>query len=213
MVEEESSEELSAEIARGLGLGTAPSYSRVYRGYGMRHASICEASLEAVAYYYHARSNGGRVDPGKARRVYEELVRALAKSLKLLPGARDALREVSGLVDRVVVVSNASSQEAVEEALRDNGLSNYVDAVVTSRLVGVRKPDPRIFLYALSLVNASPSEAVHIGDRGYEDVWGAKRLGIRAIHIARDEPPSVLADAVADSIKDVPTVLREIMST
>ena len=211
MVEEESSEELSKGIAEELGLRPAPSYSRVYRGYGLRFASLCEASLEAVAYYYAARSDEGRVDPGRARRVYKDLVEALARSLRPLPGARETLRELSGLVDRVVVVSNASSQEAVEEALRMQGFMEYVDAVVTSRLVGVRKPDPRIFLYALGLVGARPDEAVHIGDRGYEDIFGAKNLGIRAIHIARDEPPSPIADAVIASVEEAPEAVTRLV--
>ena len=211
MVEEESSEELSKEIAEELGLRPAPSYSKVYRGYGLRFAFLCEASLEAAAYYYAARSNEGKVDPRRARRVYEDLVEALARSLRPLPGAKEALRELSGLVDRVVVVSNASSQEAVEEALEMQGFMEYVDAVVTSRLVGVRKPDPRIFLYALGLVGAMPTEAIHIGDRGYEDVFGAKNLGIRAIHIARDEPPSPIADAVVSSVEEVPEAITRLM--
>jgi HAD superfamily hydrolase (TIGR01509 family) len=210
---EEGSEDLSRGLASSLGIDAPPSYLDVYHGYGFRYADICETSLEAVAYYYVSRSRKGVVRPEEARKTYRDLVRILAASLKPIPGALGALREIRRLADRVVIVSNASSQEAIEEALRIHGFLDHVDAVVTSRLVGVRKPDPRIFIYALSLVDAKPGEAIHIGDRGYEDIWGAKNLGIKTIHIARNTPPSPIADYVANDITQVPTILGKIVNS
>lgn len=44
-----------------------------------------------------------------------------------------------------------------------------------------KKPSKKGFRKALSLLNASPSDAVFIGDQIFTDVFGAKRVGIYSI--------------------------------
>ncbi len=81
---------------------------------------------------------------------------------------------------------------------------------MTSRLVGVRKPDPRIFAYTLTLLQSKPSEAVHVGDRAYEDVLGAKLAGLYAIHLATSEPPSPIADKAVEKLEDIPDAISRL---
>ena len=68
------------------------------------------------------------------------------------------------------------------------GLAPYFDVVVASHDQRVRsaKPDAAIFEYALNAVDASPEEAVHIGDSFEADIIGAHTAGIRAILLDRD---------------------------
>ncbi|MFC2021895.1 HAD family hydrolase [Chloroflexota bacterium] len=68
---------------------------------------------------------------------------------------------------------------------REMGMETYISFVVTSREVGVDKPNPPIFLAALQRAGVSASEAVHVGDQYKLDVIGARGVGITPILIDR----------------------------
>jgi putative hydrolase of the HAD superfamily len=57
--------------------------------------------------------------------------------------------------------------------------------VVTSKEVGVDKPNPLIFQAALQRAVVDASEAVHVGDQYKMDVVGARGVGINPILIDR----------------------------
>jgi putative hydrolase of the HAD superfamily len=77
------------------------------------------------------------------------------------------------------VVSNSDGR--VEQALQQAGLRDYFDVVIDSSLVGVEKPDPRIFLAALEALGVRPDEALYVGDLYEVDVVGARGAGIEAV--------------------------------
>ena len=56
-------------------------------------------------------------------------------------------------------------------------------ALVTSEEVGVEKPNPLIFQYALEKLHLNPNEVIMIGDSYEKDVDGASKLGIRSFLI------------------------------
>ena len=113
------------------------------------------------------------------------------------PGVLQALREIDTLGLPVAIVSNSTGQ--VEQALRrmdvcyapageagEPGKGIDVGVVIDSAVVGVSKPDPRIFalaLEALGLPNADRSTVVHIGDSLRYDVTGALAAGVRPLHL------------------------------
>ncbi len=98
---------------------------------------------------------------------------------RLLPGVPDALRRLRDAGLGLVVVSNSDGTCA--QTLATLGLRDLVDAVVDSALVGVEKPDPRIFATALATCGAPPARALHVGDLYDVDVAGARAAGIRAV--------------------------------
>ena len=58
--------------------------------------------------------------------------------------------------------------------------------VIDSAVVGVAKPDPRIFtlaLDALGLPDADRGTVVHVGDSLRYDVTGALAAGVRPLHL------------------------------
>ena len=72
-------------------------------------------------------------------------------------------------------------EEVQHRKLASSRLEPYFEHVVTSENVGVKKPDPRIFQYALQKAEASPSESIMIGDNYEADIQGALNVGMRAI--------------------------------
>ena len=73
------------------------------------------------------------------------------------------------------------------------GLADLLDGVVTSAVIGARKPNPAIFGAALRIAGCTAAEAIHIGDSD-EDVEGAQAAGVDVIRIDRDGTARGAAD-------------------
>ncbi len=96
-----------------------------------------------------------------------------------VPGALEVLARLHAAGRRMAVVSNAEGQ--VENDLVAAGFGAYLETVVDSHLVGVAKPDPRIFSIALERMGADASQALYVGDVPAFDVAGARAAGIPAV--------------------------------
>jgi putative hydrolase of the HAD superfamily len=105
-------------------------------------------------------------------------------SWSLLPGATDFLNATAHLPR--AIVTNGNKPQALRKITK-LGLSHQFQAVVTPEDCGARKPDPRIFMHALSLLRVSPTEAVMIGDNMEADLVPAKALGMRTFHVSHLE--------------------------
>ena len=81
--------------------------------------------------------------------------------------------------------------------MQNSNLLPFFDQVITSEKVGVKKPNPAIFEYAMELTGAGAHESVMIGDNFEADILGAMNVGMQAIfckfngEIATKEVPEV----------------------
>ncbi|MBI4390907.1 MAG: HAD family hydrolase [candidate division NC10 bacterium] len=112
-----------------------------------------------------------------------ERVRALGRVEPLWgepdPDARAVLGDLRRRGLAVAVISN--SDGTAERSLREAGLLDAVDFVLDSHVVGVEKPDPRIFRLALDRAAVEATEAAFVGDLYSIDVLGARRAGMTGI--------------------------------
>lgn len=106
----------------------------------------------------------------------------------IVPGSTGALREIAALGAPVAIVSNSTG--TVEEELAALGIcqtgpgdGTEVAAVIDSAVVGVEKPDPRIFDLVLEKLGIQADGVVHVGDTVRFDVDGALAAGIRPLHL------------------------------
>lgn len=98
-----------------------------------------------------------------------------------IPGALEAVRRLAEAGKRLAVVSNAEGQ--IEQDLQRTGFGAFLETVVDSEIVGVSKPDPRIFEIALERLGAAPGQAVYVGDVPSYDVLGARAARIEPVLI------------------------------
>jgi len=85
---------------------------------------------------------------------------------------------------RVGIISNAWSE--LPSVLAEWGIADAFDVVVGSGDEGVMKPDPRIYQIALERLSIQPKEAIFVDDF-IENITGAKKLGINAVHFQSRE--------------------------
>jgi FMN phosphatase YigB (HAD superfamily) len=133
----------------------------------------------------------------------------------LVPGTAEALRwcKQHGLAVGLITNTLSRGDDEVRRDWQRFGLADTVDHVVSSHSVGWQKPHEAIFRRALELARARPSESVMVGDRMLQDIWGAKRLGMRAIWRrplagAPQDPVATEPDAVIDDLTALPAALE-----
>jgi len=57
-------------------------------------------------------------------------------------------------------------------------LDQWMDAIVFSEQVGVHKPDPEIFHYALQQLSVAPEQSLYVGDHLTNDIEGGRQAGL-----------------------------------
>jgi putative hydrolase of the HAD superfamily len=113
------------------------------------------------------------------------------------------------------LVSNAFDPGwLLHQDLADMGLAERLDAAVFSSEVGLRKPHPAVFEAALSALGVEPEDALFVGDRRYEDMRGAKDLGMTTVQAfwfrADDDERGLDPDYEAFTAMDVLNVVRRL---
>ncbi len=126
------------------------------------------------------------------RREFEENVR-----LELQGDAVPTLQALQGAGAKVGAISNATFGMRRDFArLR---LDPFFSHVVFSQPLRARKPDPHIFLVALSKYGCPPTRAWMVGDEPESDVRGARGVGMVPILVDRqDRHPEATVTRVSD---------------
>jgi FMN hydrolase / 5-amino-6-(5-phospho-D-ribitylamino)uracil phosphatase len=169
---------------------------------------------ETIRWYEEwFRSAGILIDDIDLDRLRSTMCVPLDRVTTPIRGAFDAVRWCKAQGLAVVIVSNTLSRGDEESwvDMRRLGLADTIDGLVTSHSVGWQKPHRQIFERALEIARVRPDEAVMVGDRMLADIWGAKRLGMRAVlrrTAATDQAPvDVTPDATIDDLTELPAVL------
>lgn len=79
----------------------------------------------------------------------------------------------------MVLVSNFYGNIGV--VLKEFGLDKLFRQIIESAVVGIRKPDPRIFTLGVEALKLNPADVTVVGDSFYKDIVPAKKAGCKAI--------------------------------
>ena len=113
-------------------------------------------------------------------RISIEYLEHLPKFNTLFDGAIEVLNYLKPKY-QLHIITNGFSEVQVFK-LEKSGILHYFDELITSESVGVKKPNPRVFHFALKKANALAHQSVMIGDSLEADVQGALSVGMQAIH-------------------------------
>jgi putative hydrolase of the HAD superfamily len=102
---------------------------------------------------------------------------------RLFDDVRPALEELAGRGVKLGVVSNF--EPWLEDVLALQGIDHLFAAVAISGKLGVAKPDPAIFRWAVQEAGADPAATVHVGDQPVNDVDAARAVGLTPVLIDR----------------------------
>lgn len=135
---------------------------------------------------------------------------------RLFPDCPAVLEALNARGYRLGVIANQVF--GTEARLKKRGLLPYFSVIAASAELGVEKPDPAIFLWALRQGGCSPDHAVMIGDRIDNDILPAKQLGMQTVRMltgpaAVYRPADDPADATADRLSDLLNVFFSYTAT
>ena len=117
---------------------------------------------------------------------------------------------LAGLRERgikVGVLSNTLwTREFHERVFRRDEVLHLIDGAVYSSEIPWTKPHPEAFRAALAAVGVEqPERAVFVGDRPFDDIHGAKQMGMRAVLV----PHSTIPDSQKGHVEGDPDAVVE----
>jgi len=133
---------------------------------------------------------------------------------RIVPGSREGLAELADTNVTLGVVSNADGTTAErlarEEVLQVGpGPGVEIATLIDSGVVGISKPDPRIFQLALDALGLGPDDVIYVGDTPAIDVVGARRAGIRPVVM---DPFELCLDAQFDRVSSLSELAARVRS-
>lgn len=129
---------------------------------------------------------GCRVD-GLAAAIASDFAARRRAVMRLFPDALECLEALRRRGVPLALVTNGDAREQRDKIAR-HGLAPYFGAIVIEGELGVGKPEPVVFLEALSRLGVGePGPDVWmVGDHLEFDVAGSQRLGLRAAWVDRE---------------------------
>ncbi|MCL6257911.1 YjjG family noncanonical pyrimidine nucleotidase [Aquiflexum sp. TKW24L] len=119
-----------------------------------------------------------------ARNVPKELeddfMQRTSSKPHLLPYSKEILDYLSPNYKMHIITNGFNESQA--NKMHSSGLTPYFDLVVTSETTGHKKPDPRIFQYAMDKLSVKSADCIMIGDNPNSDILGAIRSNIDQIY-------------------------------
>ena len=108
----------------------------------------------------------------------------------------------------LVLVSNFYGN--IHSVLRSYGIEHYFSAVIESAVVGIRKPDARIFALGVEALDLSPTAVLVVGDSYDKDIVPAHSLGCRTVWLkgqgwntAEEDTQECCADRIINELQEI----------
>lgn len=120
--------------------------------------------------------------------ISDELINTIAiKYIDFLPQFKSLFKGTIELLDylkakyQLHIITNGFEEVQSKKMINSN-IYHYFNQIITSESVGVKKPNPKVFEYALTVAKAKREESIMIGDNLEADIQGALNTGLTAIH-------------------------------
>ena len=159
----------------------------------------------------HVRELGPLADALASFGVAPEVVEEIAEMRRVV--TRQGLAPVDGAVETLTELRRRGMRTGLISICTDDvpalwaetPFHGLFDTEVFSCSVGLRKPDPRIYLLACEQLGVEPGDAMFVGDGDNDELAGAERVGMTAILLER---PGVERDWDGRRIRALPEVLE-----
>ena len=134
--------------------------------------------------------------------------------VKLLNRKCDEIKSEYDLTFNIVGIATGSHGILIDRA----GIRSYLDPILISAALGVRKPSREPFDLILSQWGLRPTQVVMVGDRLDQDILGAQRAGLHQIWLRdyAEVEKSILhehePELTGDALTQVPALIEHLNS-
>ena len=204
------------------------AYDDVYRVFYDRHEAIhSTTSWENALEFFWSLSPSNATNAntaildiqerwpgvtGDSQSHYNFYFTHMVKFIKVLPGAIDFIEWMNSNTSKWGVVTNGDQFQHLKA--ETTGLDRITPFVLASRLFGVDKPAPEVFMEAVRLLDIeglATEEILFVGDNPYTDIFGAHGVGMKTawVRMGREKYPddAPAPDYVIDHVEELKNVL------
>ncbi len=115
----------------------------------------------------------------------------------LYPKTHEILENLSGKYQMHIITNGFEEVQYIK--IDRSGLGKYFEKIITSERAGHKKPDRRIFEFAMQETGANAANSIIIGDDPEADIVGAREIGMDQIWVKH--PP--VKDAMGEATYEV----------
>jgi putative hydrolase of the HAD superfamily len=101
----------------------------------------------------------------------------------VVDGGREVVEELQRRGYTLGIISNLIGTREIPEWLETENFKPYFKSVVLSSALGIRKPDPAIYLEAARRAGVEPAKCAYVGDNLKRDVTGTRAAGFGMVII------------------------------
>ena len=162
-----------------------------------------QGAVGHAEYWDAFLSMRGVLDPVQRKDLTDRILE-YSNAVLPIPGGREALKGLKLRGFQLGIITDTMYPvEWKMRRLERAGVAEFIDIVACSTDLGVHKPDPAIYSYALQQARLEPDEAAFVGHLGVE-LQGARKAGM--ITIAIDQDRDATADYYCRSLADLLTL-------
>ena len=186
---EESLNELFTEMElEELGIPSFKEFHIQYRKHNERLWGLYaenQIGKDAVRLhrFIHTLQDFNIHDQDKALIIADKFVERTPYKQHLIPGAKNILSHLYGRYNLSIITNGFSESQYIK--LKESSIVDYFDHVFISEEIGINKPDPAIFHYAVNKSGAqSIDNCLMVGDTYQTDIMGAISAGMKSIYLS-----------------------------
>ena len=139
---------------------------------------VSKEELNRQRFLYPLEAVGAR-DVALAEAFSDDFFSVIPTKNRLMPHAYEVLEYLAGKYN-LYILSNGF-QELQCHKMRSAGIDRFFKKIVLSDDIGILKPWPEIFHFALSATQSEVRDSLMIGDSWENDVAGAKGVGMHQV--------------------------------
>ena len=150
-------------------------YWKLYREEKVSKAALRYARLKET---FHALKY--EISDEKINSLAKEYILQLPNFNHLFDGTLELLDYLKEKYTLHIITNGFEEVQTLK--MKKSKIFHYFTELITSESVGVKKPNPKVFLHAMKKAGSSPKESLMIGDNIEADIQGALATGMKAIH-------------------------------
>ena len=144
-----------------------------------REEKIDKKSLKFARLNDAFKALGIEVSTRLIHKLSVDYITHLSTFNHLFPGTIELLEYLQP--NYILHIITNGFKEVQHGKLNQSKIDHFFQTVTNSEMVGVKKPNPKIFNHALQMAKATKEESLMIGDNLEADVMGAINFGMEAI--------------------------------
>lgn len=167
------------------GIGSLDEFIRIFTGindmfWGLYRENKVKKDVMRVRRFEMTLNEFGIDDLILATHIADDYVTLSPLKTHLLPYAREALAYLKSRYPLHLITNGF--EEVQQKKMDVSDLQRYFDTITTSEEAGVKKPEKRIFEFALNKAGAMPGQSLMIGDDLAVDILGAREAGMDTMY-------------------------------